>query len=370
MAYTPYRPPSYSVWLADPVGQRLALLDQFLRLEYVRVLNAPGVLKIDLPYNFPISYLRVDNRIDVWRRFAGLRYRDTQAVWFIRSIQKRLAENGQRFISVIAYSAMELLSRRIVAYAAGSSQASKTDQADDMMKAVVRENLGSSATDTDRDLSDYLSVAPDTGAGPSLSMTFPRENVLKVCQDISQAAAEAGTPVYFDVVAAGDDLQFVTYPSYLGVDHSQTGPAPIVLSPAAGTLTDVLREYDHADEVNYVYVGGQGEESNRTVVSGGASERMALSVWNRRESWVDARDTGTAAVLEDDRDAALRAGRPRQVFSGKIVQTGAVYYGVWGFGDRVAGELDGEVVDAVIDEVRVKVEAGEEEVRAGLRVED
>jgi len=39
-----------------------------------------------------------------------------------------------------------------VAYAAGSANSTKTDNADDILAALATENLGDDATDTDRDL--------------------------------------------------------------------------------------------------------------------------------------------------------------------------------------------------------------------------
>jgi hypothetical protein len=327
---------------------------------------------VDLPADFPISYLQIDGWLEVWRRAAGgLNYLDTETVWFIRDVSRRLNERGERFITVIAYSAADLLKRRIVAYAAGSSQAEKTGAADNLMKAIVRENLGSLATDTSRSISAYLSVQADSGAGPSLSKAFSRRNVLTVLQELAQASLEAGTALFFDIVAPEvGSLEFRTYTGQRGIDHSSTGARRVTLSPAYGTLTEVVRRYDHASEQNYIYAGGQGEESSRAVATASDASRISLSPFNRCEGWVDARNTADSGLLSAEAQAALRAGRPRQEFSGKILNTGSVQYGrEWAFGDRISAEFDGEVVDGRVDEINVRVENGQEEIQAGLRVE-
>lgn len=362
----------YSIWLSTPAGVRIKLIDLFLRLEYVRVLNNVGVLKLALPFDFPLAYLQIDGRLEVWRHLpGGVKILDTETVWLIRDVSKRLAEDGRRYIEIIAYSAVELLRRRIVAYAAGSSQAGKTDPADDIMKAIVRENLGSLATDTARDLSAWLTVQADAGAGASVTKLFSRRRVLAVLQELAQASAEAGTPLFFDIVAPSvGSLEFRTFTGQRGIDHSASEAKPVVLSPASGTLTDVVRRFDYSSEENYIYTGGQGEEAVRTIVTASDSSRIALSPLNRCEGWVDARNTADSG-LAAEAQAGLRSGRPRQVFSGKIVNTEAVQYGrEWGFGDRVSGEFDGEVVDALIDKVQVVVENGAEDIRAGLKVEE
>jgi hypothetical protein len=71
--------------------------------------------------------------------------------------------------------------------------ASKSAAADDLIKAFVRENCGPSATDTTRNYSSsYWSVAADIGAAPTIAKAASRRNLLTTCQEIAQAATQAG----------------------------------------------------------------------------------------------------------------------------------------------------------------------------------
>ena len=66
----------------------------------------------------------------------------------------------------------------MVAYDAGTAQAlADNEKADDCMKRVMRWNFGASATDGNRDLSDYLSIESDTSEGPTIDKEFSRNLV-------------------------------------------------------------------------------------------------------------------------------------------------------------------------------------------------
>lgn len=367
----------YTIWLARPDGWRLQPLDPsaWHSLHYRRPVNAVGALTLTLSAAFPVDMIALDSRIEVWRRPAatGPLALDTETIYFVRGITKRVDMRGERTYEINAVSAVELLARRIVAYAAASAQASKSGMAaDTMIREIVLENLGSSATDTARSIATSLAVAAAAGTGPSVTKAFARRNVLRVCQEIAQAAADLGTPVYFDIVAPmPNTLEFRTYVGVRGSDHSYpSGINPVRLSTNAGTLTDVTRSYDYSDEATYVYAAGKGQESAREIATASSTTRMAASPFNRRELLIEnSNATGTALV--DEARAGLYAHRPRRIFRGTIVNApGAIYGQHWGLGDKVSAELDGEVIPCRIDMVDVRVEDSEETIKADLRAEE
>ena len=179
----------YQVALLDQYGVALTQLEGFSSLDYTRIVNSVGSLVAIIPeiydqYLFSGTDIIRDNRIEVYRRIGGGSfYRDMETQWLAVKGNKILNERGERLTKITCVDLMQLLTRRIVAYNSGASQASKTDQADDMMKAIVRENFGSLATDTDRDWSAYLSVEVDLSLGQSLSKSFSRRKVLQVLKE-------------------------------------------------------------------------------------------------------------------------------------------------------------------------------------------
>jgi hypothetical protein len=364
----------YELQLQSSGGDTLAVLGGpgtgtagVLALSYARAVNTVGNLTLTLPPSIPLSYLQRDGRILVYRSVPGVPPAlDMEAVWFIVGVRQTLAESGEEAIEVRAVDAVDLLRRRIVAYAAGSSQAVKSAAADNLIKAIVRENLSTSATDSARVLpSSLFRVSADTSQGPTIAKAFSRRVVLDVLREVADAATQAGTYLAFDVVWSGDCLEFRTYTQWRGVDHRFPGGLnPIILSPDTGSLTAVEYGIDYADEVTAGYVGGQGEESARVVGSAVDTARATLSPFARCEAWSQNTNTADAAVLADDADALVRAGRPRIVFSGTVNADapGATYGRDYGFGDVVTAQAFGAVVDCRIDAVSVQVTADRETV--------
>jgi hypothetical protein len=364
------RPPAYEIWLTDTRGNTLDVIDEWLSLTYTRSVNNIGALSLELDGNYPAQFLKLDGRLIVARNGKN----DSDTAWLIRKISRQLDNNGQYTIVVNAVSAVELLKRRIVAYAAGTAYADKTDQADDMMKAIVRENLGSLATDSARNISTYLAVQNDTSQGPTTSKAFSRDNVLEVLQDISNTTIVAGSAVYFDIVAPTiDTLEFRTYRDYRGVDNSYPyGLNPVVLSSDRGNLVNVTRTYDWNDEITYAYAGGQGTEEARQVTTASSRTRIGQSPLNRREGFRNASNTTDATALQDEANAALWEGRPKRAFLGELVNVpGTTEYAVhWSLGDKVTAEFQGESIDCIIEAVQVTVAGGKEDIKASLRVEE
>ncbi len=365
----------YSVWLVTPTGERIKLLDRLVWLSYIVTVNQVGVARVGVPASFPLeSFIQEDTRLEIWRRVPGAgKYIDANTVWLVRDWDETLAQSGEETITIVAYSSDELLDRRIVAYASGTAQAKKgPDYIDDMMKELVAENLGASATDSDRDISDWLSIAADLSAGPQTSMSMAWRQLLPTLRELAQEADDQGSPVFFGVTydAMSGGLTFETRVSQWGVDHSGDD-SRLVLSPGNGTLSDVTRSFLSSGERNYVYVGGKGQGADRMIVEQEVLARTGLSPFNRREVFIDKRNSGEPDVLGAEAGAAIRKHRPQETFTAKIRDTQAIRYGRdYGFGDRILAEFRGRTAAARLDSVEVSMERGRENISATLRVDD
>lgn len=368
-AYAPPRggPTQYGVWLLSPTRTRLALIDRVIRLQITLTVNTVGLAEVVVPKSFPLEWVQEDSCLAIWRQVPGgekLLVGDT--LWLIRDWDQVLSEQGEESSVLIAYTENEVLDRPIVDNASGTSYASKTDYVDDMMKAIVRENFGSLATNSDRDFSDWLTVESDVSAGPSTTKAFAWRNVLTVLRELAQEADDQGNPVFFDVVHTPGTAasEFRTYIGQRGVDLSGS----VVLSPRNGTLGEVRRSYVSSNERNAIVVGGQGQGEDREILRQTEAARISLSPMNRRELFVDARN---AADLEAEAGAAIRNYRPRETFSAKIRDTAALRYGrEYGFGCRVTAEFFGRAVSCRLDGIGIVVEQGREDIQAELRVDE
>ena len=152
---------SYTLWLDDQFGNRLEILEDIISFDVVRVANSIGVCQVVLPGTFDLSLINIDYMIEIWRAPA-FGANQLVTVFFIRKIIYEEDTKGNDIIVLEGMDANDLLNRRIIAYSAGTSETSKSDFGDDMLKEIVAENLGASATDSDRDISSLqFAIAGD-----------------------------------------------------------------------------------------------------------------------------------------------------------------------------------------------------------------
>jgi hypothetical protein len=359
--------PQHEVWLTRPDGRRIGQLPTIERLEYTKTLNDPGSFTIVLPGSFRDDFLQEGYRVEIWYTpeggapfldFFGLIHKPTYAT----------NEQGLQTITITGQRMLGILGRRIVVYDSGTSQANKTDYADDMIKAIVRENFGASAGARAIN-SAYFSVAGDTSQGVSVSKKFSRRNVLEVCQEIAAASFENGTPVYFDFTRINDQkIQLQTFINFQGTDQR----ANLIFSLDRANLKIPVYELDYSAERNVAYVGGQGQGEDRNVIIRTDATRAERNIWSRKEAFADQRNTNLAASLNSEGDAVLREGKPRKRFSAELVSTGQTIYGKdWRFGDRVTALAYDQAFESVVRSVTViRDNTGYVSINARLEVEE
>lgn len=367
---------NYEVWIDDPEGTRLALCDQFEKLEYTRVVNGIGTCVLTVGQEFDHTLFRVDGIIEVWRQppDGALALENS---FFIRRIERGMDTNDRIYTKVTAYDPNNLLRRRIIAYYSGTAHTDKgPTEADDLMKEFVNENLGNLATDSNRDIESNLnfSIQADLTAGPNVSKAAAWRNLFDVCSDIALATLALDDPVFFDVVAVTpNSFEFRTYTDQRGQDRSwPDGANPVILSAEFGNLRTPKIVRDYRDEVNFVYSGGQGQGTERAMVQWQDTTRIGWSVWNRREAFQDARNCATTACLNTKAQDRLDDGRPARTFTGKIINSPGTLYGLhWGFGDRLSAVFEGEWFEVYVNVVKVtKSGDGAENIQARLETHD
>jgi hypothetical protein len=316
------------------------------------------------------TLIKRDARLEIWRSVGGTEYLETNTQWFVRRWR---IDKDREIMTVQAQSALSLAARRIIAYDSGTAQATKSDAAaDSMIIEFAKENMGSDVTDSDRDWSDKIDFIAAAGVGPSTHKAASRRILLGTCQDIAQDAGQLGTPVFFDMEynTGSQKLEFKTFVNQRGLDLT-AGQQQLTLSPDFGNLENSERIDDYMDEVTFAYAAGQGVGEARNVQTASDIDRINESPFGRVEQLRDARMSSTDDKLLAEAQAAVRAGRPKRVLEGTIVnKTGSVYGLNWKWGDKIKIDFEGEVQTARADTVRVSVRDGKETVKANLRVED
>lgn len=319
--------------------------------EYVLTERNVGTLKIVLPGSYPIANLQKDGLLRLNRNLGAGFYLEGDATWLIRHRQQSL-QGRERLITVWAEHANSLLNRRIVAYAAGSAQASKTDFADDMIKAIVRENF-TAPTDTTRTMTG-LSVDPDTGQGPTIKKSFPRRKVLTVAQDICDEAAALGTYLGFEVRTVGNSLVLVTYTDFRGVDRRYgTGnflPVPLT----SGAIAESSLDEDWSDEETFIYALGKGEKEERTVGTAQNVTAEGASPYGRIEGTYQVNSTDDQDILDGYATGELYARRGRVRYEAMGQDAPGFIYGLhYRWGDMLTIDDYGQQFNVRVDPVRV-----------------
>ena len=369
----------HEIWLTNDRGVRLVLLDNVEQFNWNRVVNGIGRCSVVLPDGFDRGLIGIDYRIEIWRAAEEGLPLALENSFMIRRPHTETNTATTTKIDLNGVGGNDLLKRRVVAWVAGSAEARKTDFIDDMMKDIVRENLGALAgNDPDGNSRSFdaafFSVDPDTGLGPSITKSFSWRNVLDVLQDLSEAAREAGDQVYFAVEPANvTDYIFKTYINQLGQDRRFPGGFnPITFSVEDGNIEFPSLDEDYDEELNYVYGAGQGEGAGRNIQTAFDLAAMNRSIWGRREGFRDSRQEDTDAGVTAEAQAKLSEGRPKRRFSAELTSIAGSRYGLdWGFGDRVTVTYADRQFDAMIWSVSISVdEDGLETVIGRVEVED
>lgn len=365
--------------VCDAFGSLLAIVANFAdgadgaALEYTLNVGQVGALSLTVPASFNTNLFKVDGRIGIWRTVANRPPAlDGEAAWLIRRI-----EYTPNYTKVTALHANSILDRRIVAYAAGSSYASKAaTAADDLIKTIVSENFGSGISganrdgaETQADVSAYLTIAANLTRGASIAKGFARRRVGDVVRELCEASTTAGTYLTAEIVAPTETtLELRTYTTQRGVDHSASSAQPVILSKERGNLENIRLVEDHTDEVTFAIAGGQGEQSNRLIATTADTTRMGISPFGRIEKFVDMSNVSDSAQLQDDADAAVRNGRARITFTADLIETPATTRGIhFDLGDIVTAEFRNIQYDVRLDVIGVSVTKGEVRSRIQLR---
>ena len=370
----------------DSFGNRLWISEDFESFQAIRSVSSVGALVFTLPgHLYTRGQLKLDGLIELWRvPQNGDPELVLETVWFLRQ-RLRIIRGGQTLWKVTAYDGNYLLGDpsgqrgRIIAYNEANAFTDKLDEADNLLKAFARENIGSLATDSNRNLSAYLSIQGDVSKAPIIRKQASRRVLLPVFQEICQSSLlHATTPTYlaFDIVCLSPPsqgqvkLELRTYTAQRGTDRRSIG-GTLLIGPDFGNMDDIELTEDFTDEENFIYGGGQSVGTIRAIQTAQDDARIRLSPWNRREAFHDFSSILDPTALADEARSALRAGWPRTRLDGTFLDSPQVRYGRdWNWGDLLPAQVEGRVFNCQVDQIELSFSRDEgETIRAHLRGE-
>lgn len=188
-----------------------------------------------------------------------------------------------------------------------------------------------------------LTLAADPGLGTSITGRARWQPLPELLQGLALAGGGLG----YRVLQVGTGIQFSVYAV---VDRTTS----VIFSTDLGNL-EAFAWSEEAPDTNYVYVGGGGEDTARTVYEG--QDSASIGRWGRIESFRDRRDTTVAAELAQAAIDELQksAGQTSMAIT-PIDLPQMAYLTHYGLGDKVTAVMDGVPVQQVIREVKVTLD--------------
>lgn len=416
----------YEFWLTDDQGVRLKLIDDFFFASYTRSTMGFGTLELGVSYDLFLAEIqpvfRPDWRVEVWRSPSEAYPLRMERIYFLRKpkIYKRETDNVQ-VVVFYGRDPKDLLARRHIIQASGTDAASKTDEIDDMMKQVVREQMvygtvldqNSGQDNTRAYPQGQFAAQANNSLGPIITRSFADKNVLDAIKELKETSFQLydedpflNRKIYFDVVEksitggeiyilaedleiildeSGDGLldeqslglvggfgfEFRTYADMRGSDRT----AGLVFSVENGNLEAPWWSKDHLDEVNSVYVKGQGRGESRAVVHVEDLSRVNSSRWNRSESVQQATYETDLTALEAVGNLELNEGKPAQEFYATFLNTPGdestprSLYGIdWDLGDILPVSFTTQMINCEVVIVYVSIDENGKETILGRNV--
>jgi hypothetical protein len=387
----------YELILTDERGKRITLLNKTDEgaafFSYSRVINGFGTVQIGLPYRqfkervHPV--FEPDRRIEVWRSPDDDHPLRLEGIYLLR--QPKIYTREEDAVDIIEFfgrSPLDLLARRWIIQAAGTSYTAKTAAIDDMMKAIVREQMlwlnsvdKNGAQDNTRAYPDLeFSVQADYGLGTTISRRFADRNVLDVLKELMDTSFQLfdddpanNRKIYFDLVPrdlrgfeiyiqdeeTGQPIQdedglplldeqsgsmnaigfqFQTFADLRGVDRTEQ----LLFSVANSNLKGPFYSKNHFEEKNSIIVKGSGRGESREIVVVNDAARVNSSRWNRCETIFEANYEVDDTELQNVGAAQLKEGKPvEELFATFLNLPGnesvpSSLYGIdWDLGDLV-----------------------------------
>lgn len=339
---------SHTVWLCNPQGYRVQLITDYVSLKYNLGIHGGGGFALELPPNFNPRYLKDYGYAEVWRK-VGEQPARLEDVFVVQSIPEAQATGGTRFLTLEGPTVTDFFvlgkNSRVVDALESTTGASYTDNADDVLRKFVQDQLGIGAGNTGaaegRDLSVYagFTVEPERGMGPSITehgYLRPLDEVVRSV--VAKSEQNSSAPVrLFPLVRPKSfnplRFEFVVLPRYFGRYRGFAAAKPVLLSPMLGTIGQVEQEHDRREEWTAVFVT-YGSKSGTTRVVDATRRNTAQTAY--RETLFDAANSGTEPEAKAEAASKLNEGSPRALARVTLVNSAVTRFGAeYGLGDVV-----------------------------------
>lgn len=360
----------YQIVVTNPYGKTIQVIDEFNSVDYARKVNDVGELSLVVEDRYPSWVLVPENRIEVWRKRSGVAKLDMNATWFIQSTVRTIAGTS-KFMEVSAHDQIGLLKRRVIPYNEGNPTTEKQDLGDDVLKAIMRENFGALAYDTERDLSAYLTIQADAGLAPQVTVFCAKDNVFDVAKDIVDACYTGGTFMAYDFAYMPDNgkFEFRTYVGQRGIDRSvSAGSKATIIGIEQGSIAEIKFYDDRTEEYNFIYCGAKDLVGIEPPKEAKNEQSIGLSPFNRKEFHETSSSSDDPGELQTQANSTLQAKRAtKRVEATLSTEFALTEYGdKFDYGDIITLSFDGKMYNMFVNAISVKIDQNGESIEVVL----
>lgn len=311
----------------------------FRRVSCTRQVNAPGLLKLELPGDFPGLWSLADKtQVILFRRHVarGIGWYK-EFVGLYRDVDYR-NQGGQKTVTLLCPGLMSILGWYHVLWPANVTNrtAFTAAKGETVMKTLVDRNAvaanATAAAGRDRDAPSYgVAIEADGAHGNTIDWTANRSHTL--LEELQALALVAGGDVDLEYTSS-TSRTVRWYTGQRGSDKTAT----ITFAEALGNMDNVRLQRSRSSERTAALVAGRGEEATRSITTRTGAN---YSAGNDIELFVDGKtlNPDTLAARQALGDKKLADVESRDVFAFDVVQTQGVYYGPSGTGSYTLGDL-------------------------------
>lgn len=354
----------YTLAFYDHTGTRTYLFTRWAYLEFTQRLSDSWNANIRLEYSpenseldFFRSTLERDFILEIKRvdPITG----DEALVWegFHRTLVDQVNQSGVVILTLYLTGYTQLLKRRIIIPADGYETSDQEDNAETCIRNYVDEQA-INPTDTDRVITG-LSNDTNDGVGDTAAYSA-RYTILYTAL---ARLAEQGN-VDFGVIKDTNVGTFLLRVAEIWGTDRQVGNvddnAPTIFDITLNNMLIPILSKRGSNEVNHVYVGGQGQGTERTILEMEDSAAEAVSPWNRSEAFVDARNESSYYGLVTRGQSYLNQNQANISLTFNIQQTeGTRWVRDWNLGDIITAKYGPYTFTKKIIEVTISLSAGD-----------
>lgn len=363
--------PLYDIYFFNTAGARVLLLDNYSYLELSQKLNDSWFFNIRLEFPpeddrldffrnnvtpaFPTPLTR-DFILEIYRTDPLLNTKELVFEGFHRTLVDQIRQTGAVIITLYGTGYSNLLKRRIVIPPVDEETSSKSGVAETIMKAFVSEQA-ISPVDSAR-IIPGLTNEPNSSAGENAEYSARYTNLYTVLSRIAEQG-EVDFGIVRNTTVGTFEFQVR---SLWGTDRTignVAGIPPTIFDITLNNMTIPIFTLNGNDEVNYVYVGGQGVGINRIIETFSNPTAILVSPWNRHEEFVDARNESTSDGRETRGNAYLKEHEVKADLTFNIEETdGTRWLTNWTLGDLVTARYGNNTFTKKIVKVTAVVSAG------------